>query len=35
MTEKEGTEESLLGYTTFEKVSGGDVYPGMLIREIK
>ena len=35
MAEKEGTEESLLGYTTFEKVSGGDFYPGMLIREIK
>ena len=25
----------ILGYTTFEKVSGGDFYPGMLIREIK
>lgn len=27
--------ESKLGYTTFEKVSGGDFYPGMYIREIK
>lgn len=24
-----------LSYTTFKKVSGGDFYPGMLIREIK
>ena len=23
------------GFTTFRKVSGGDFYPGMLIREIK
>lgn len=28
-------EGSNLNYTTFEKVSGGDFYPGMLIREIK
>jgi len=24
-----------LAYTEFKKVSGGDFYPGMLIREIK
>jgi hypothetical protein len=29
------TEGSDLSYTTFEKVSGGKFYPGMLIREIK
>lgn len=32
---EEGTESSSLGFTSFEKVSGGDFYPGMLIREIK
>lgn len=29
------TENSDLEYTTFEKVSGGDFYSGMLIREIR
>lgn len=33
--EEEKSEESSLGATTFQKVSGGDFYPGMLIREIK
>ena len=28
-------EGSDLTYTTFQKVSGGQFYPGMLIREIK
>lgn len=28
-------EGSELSYTTFKKVSGGDFYPGMLIREIR
>lgn len=35
MAEEENTENSKLGYTTFEKVSGGDFFPGMLIREIE
>ncbi len=35
MAVEEGAENATLGYTTFEKVSGGDFYPGMLIREIK
>lgn len=35
MAEEEGAENATLGFTTFEKVSGGDFYPGMLIREIK
>ena len=32
---EEGTETSSLGFSSFEKVSGGNFYPGMLIREIK
>ena len=28
-------ENSDLEYTTFEKVSGGDFFPGMLIREMR
>lgn len=32
---EESTKESALGATSFCKVSGGDFYPGMLIREIK
>lgn len=32
---EEGAEEYALGATYFEKVSGGDFYPGMLIREIR
>jgi len=32
---EENTNESALGATYFQKVSGGDFYPGMLIREIK
>ncbi len=35
MADEEGTSEAALGCTTFKKVSGGDFYPGMLIREIK
>ena len=35
MAVEEGAENATLGFTTFEKVSGGDFYPGMLIREIK
>ena len=35
MATEEGAENATLGFTTFEKVSGGDFYPGMLIREIK
>ena len=35
MAEEEGAKNATLGFTTFEKVSGGDFYPGMLIREIK
>lgn len=35
MAEEEGAENATLGFTTFEKVSGGDFYPGMLIREIR
>lgn len=35
MADKEDTRESRLRATLFEKVSGGDFYPGMLIREIK
>lgn len=31
---EEGWEAADFGFTTFEKVSGGDFYPGMLIREI-
>lgn len=35
MAVEEGAENASLGFTTFEKVSGGDFYPGMLIREIR
>ena len=35
MAEEERAEGANLGCTTFKKVSGGDFYPGMLIREIK
>ena len=34
MATDDKTENSELEYTTFEKISGGDFYPGMLIREI-
>lgn len=32
---EEKTKESVLGATTFSKVSGDEFYPGMLIREIR
>lgn len=35
MAAEEGVAASSLGFTTFKKVSGGDFFPGMLIREIK
>ena len=35
MAEYEKEEGSELNYTTFEKVKGKNLYPGMLIREIK
>ena len=35
MATEEEAENSTLGSTTFEKVSGSDFYPGMLVREIK
>lgn len=35
MAEEEGALNATLGYTTFKKESGGDFFPGMLIREIK
>ena len=35
MAVEDGAENATLGSTTFEKVSGGDFYPGMLVREIK
>ena len=35
MAVEEKAEGATLGYTTFKKISGGDIYPGMLIREIK
>lgn len=35
MAAEEQADGAGLGYTTFEKVSGGDFYPGMLVREIK
>ena len=35
MAKEEKAEGAELGFTTFEKVSGKDFYPGMLIREIK
>ncbi len=34
MAAEEGAENAMLGHTTFEKVSGGEILPGMLIREI-
>ena len=34
MAVEEGATGATLGMTTFKKVSGGDFYPGMLIREI-
>ena len=33
MAEEENSIASNLGYTTFQKISGGDFYPGMIIRE--
>lgn len=35
MAEEEGIAAAALGHTTFKKVSGGNFFPGMLIREIK
>jgi hypothetical protein len=35
MAVEERAENATLGFTTFEKVSGGDFYPGMLVREMK
>jgi hypothetical protein len=35
MAEEEHAYGSNLKFTTFKKISGGDFYPGMLIREIK
>lgn len=35
MAEEEGVAASALGCTTFKKVSGGEFFPGMLIREIE
>ena len=35
MAEEEAAPNSTLGFTTFMKVSGGEIYPGMLIRETK
>jgi hypothetical protein len=35
MAVEEKAEGASLKYTTFKKVSGGDFYTGMLIREIK
>ncbi len=35
MAIEEEAEGANLGFTVFEKVSGDDIYPGMLIREIK
>lgn len=34
MASEEGADCANLGHTTFKKVSGGDFYPGMLLREI-
>ena len=34
MAVEEGATGATLGMTTFKKISGGDFYPGMLIREI-
>lgn len=35
MAVEEGAKGANLGKTTFKKVKGGDIFPGMLIREIK
>lgn len=35
MAKEEGIKEADYGYTTFEKISGKDFFPGMLIREIE
>ena len=35
MAIEERADNASLGFTTFEKVSGGDFYQGMLIRELK
>ena len=35
MAVEEGAENATLGHTTFEKISGDDFYPGMLVREVK
>ena len=35
MADEEGTVESQLDGTLFEKVSGGEFLPGMLVREMK
>lgn len=35
MAVEEKAENATLGATTFEKVRGGDFYPGMLVREMK
>ncbi len=35
MAAEEGAENATLGFTTFEKVSGGSFYPGLLVREMK
>lgn len=35
MAVEEGAPNANLGFTTFKKVSGGDFYPGMLVRETK
>lgn len=35
MAEEERAEGAQLKYTTFKKISGGEILPGMLIREIK
>lgn len=35
MASEEGAPNADLGFTTFEKVRGGDFMPGMLVREIK
>ena len=35
MAAEEKAENATLGFTTFEKVSGGSFYPGLLVRELK
>lgn len=35
MAAEEGASNATLGYTTFKKVSGGEMFPGMLVREAK